>query len=100
MSLWWFARCCHVRKTVLPGLLPTVWLAATAVIGVNASALRGLSTSSGLAYQTVRLYLSAVRHLQIAGSIARGTPFTELCAKRPPMLTAQDISVDSRAHRP
>ena len=44
MSLWWFARRCRVRKTALPGLLPTVWLAATAITGVNASALRGLSS--------------------------------------------------------
>ena len=44
MILWWFARHCRIRNTVLPGLLPTVWLAATAISGVNASALHGLSS--------------------------------------------------------
>ena len=43
MSLWWFARRCRVRKMALPELLPTVWLAATAISKVNASTLRGLS---------------------------------------------------------
>ena len=43
MSLWWFARRCRIRKTALPGLLPMVWLAATAISGVNASAFHGLS---------------------------------------------------------
>ena len=37
MSLWWFARRCRVRNTA-------VWLAATAISKVNASALRGLSS--------------------------------------------------------
>ena len=44
MSLWWFARRCRVRKMALPELLPIVRLAATAISGVNASALRGLSS--------------------------------------------------------
>ena len=44
MSLWWFARHCRVRKMALPELLPTVWLAATTISGVNASALCGLSS--------------------------------------------------------
>ena len=35
MGLWWFARRCRIRKTALRGLLPTVWLAATAIIGDN-----------------------------------------------------------------
>ena len=65
MSLWWFARRCLVRKMALPELLPTVWLAATAISGVNASALCGLSSISGLSHQTGRLYLNAVRRLQI-----------------------------------
>ena len=47
MSLWWFAHRCCVRKMVLPELLPTVWLAATAISRVNASALRGLSSIIG-----------------------------------------------------
>ena len=42
MSLWWFACRCRIRNMALLGLLPTVWLAATAISGVNASALRGL----------------------------------------------------------
>ena len=37
MSLWWFARHCRIRNTA-------VWLAATAISGVNASVLRGLSS--------------------------------------------------------
>ena len=44
MSLLWFAHHYHIRNMVLPGLLPIVWLAATAISGVNASALRGLSS--------------------------------------------------------
>ena len=44
MSLWWFARRCRVRKMALPELLPTVWLAATAISRVNASALCSLSS--------------------------------------------------------
>ena len=44
MSLWWFARHCRVRKMALPELLATVWLAATTISGVNASALCGLSS--------------------------------------------------------
>ena len=44
MNLWWFALRCRVRKMVLPELLPTVWLAATAISGVNASAVRDLSS--------------------------------------------------------
>ena len=44
MRLWWFARRCRVRKMALPELLTNVWLAATAISGINASALRGLSS--------------------------------------------------------
>ena len=67
------------QETALPGLLPTVWLAATAIIGVNASAFRGLSSIIWLSYQTVRFYLSAVRHLQI------------LCIGRDPSLEAHPL---------
>ena len=61
-----------------------VWLASTAIIGVNASALRGLSSiiwfiipeSSVISERSTSL----ADTLHGAGSIARGTPFTELCA--------------------
>ena len=85
MSLWWLARHCRIRKTALPGLLPTVWLASTAIIGVNASTLHGLSSiicfiipdSSVISERSTLL----TDTLHRAGS---GTPFTELYAKRPP----------------
>ena len=44
MSLLLFACHCRVRNTVLSRLLPTVWLAVTAISGVNASVLHGLSS--------------------------------------------------------
>ena len=79
MILWWFARRCRIRKTALPGLLPMVWLAATAIIGVNASALRGLSSIIWFTNQAVQLYLSAVCHLQT------------LCIGRDPLLEAHPL---------
>ena len=79
MSLWWFARRYRVRKTVLPGLLPMVWLAATAISGVNASVVCGLPSiiwfiipdSSTISECSTSL----TDTLHSAGSIARGTPF-------------------------
>ena len=44
LSLQWFTRRYRVSKMTLPELLPTVRLAATAISGVNASALCGLSS--------------------------------------------------------
>ena len=88
MSLWWFACYCCIRKMALPGFLPTVWLAATAIFGVNASVLHDLSSiiwfiiPDSLLISERSTSLTDTRHM--AGSLARGTPFTELCAKRPP----------------
>ena len=65
-----------------------MWLAATAISGVNASALRGLSSiilfiiTDGSVISECSTTLTDTLHR--AGSIARGTPFTELYAKRPP----------------
>ena len=62
---------------MLPGLLPTVWLAATSISGVNAAAHRGLSSiilfiipdSSAIS----ECSMSLTDTLHMAGSIARGT---------------------------
>ena len=79
MSLWWFACRCPVRKTWLPELLSTVWLAATAIVESMLLPFVAYLASSGLSYQTVRLYLSAVRYLQI------------LCIGRDPLLELRGL---------
>ena len=104
MSLWWFAHRCHVRKMALPGLLPMVWLAATAISGINASALHGLSSiiwfiipnSSAISECSTSL----TDTLHRAGSITRGTPFTELCAKRSPQMPRGQEATASSSYYP
>ena len=79
MILWWFARRCRIKKTTLPGLLPKVWLAATAIIGVNASALFGLSSIIWFSIPDSSVIsecsTSLTDSLHRAGSIARGALF-------------------------
>ena len=79
MSLWWFAHCCRIRKAALPGLLPTVRLAATTISEVNAYVIRGLSSIIWFIIPHSSVISSAVHHLQI------------LCIGRDPLLELRGL---------
>ena len=104
MCLWWFVHHCRIRKMALPGLLPMVWLVATAISGVNASVLCGLFSiiwfiipdSSAISECSTSL----TDTLHGARSIARGTPFTELCAKRSPQVPSWQEATASSSYYP